>query len=184
MLLEDLASQVGLRTQVSRVRWPVCGVQPWNVCGCQKGPALKMESLNAPSPLPPAKSEYTVGISCKHPAFITSWKAVREKKRKRSEPHHSSSPNPITETAVLQQPIPAFSAKCHHFSYGWKGASFRVRGGGSCQTPGPEPLLSRALQRRHMESHCRVAMRRGEVWLWSEGGCRYLFWGWQHLSLL
>uniref|UniRef100_A0A4W2G0K2 DDRGK domain-containing protein 1 n=1 Tax=Bos indicus x Bos taurus TaxID=30522 RepID=A0A4W2G0K2_BOBOX len=85
VLLEDLASQVGLRTQVSPVGWPVCGVQPWNVCGCQNGPALKMESLNAPSPLPPTKSEYTVGISRhpRHPAFITSWKAVRKKKKKK-----------------------------------------------------------------------------------------------------
>lgn len=58
----------------------------------------KGEESQCSFPLPPTKSEYTVGISChpRHPAFITSWKAVREKKRKRSEPHHSSSPNPIT----------------------------------------------------------------------------------------
>uniref|UniRef100_A0A8C2P1Z7 DDRGK domain-containing protein 1 n=1 Tax=Capra hircus TaxID=9925 RepID=A0A8C2P1Z7_CAPHI len=52
VLLEDLASQVGLRTQVSPARWPVCGLQPWNMCGCQNRPPLKVKSLNAPSPYP------------------------------------------------------------------------------------------------------------------------------------
>lgn len=86
MLLEDLASQVGLRTQVSPARWPFVWSVAMGSVWLSEGPALKMESFNAAPTQVGAESRTQ---HSQNPAFVLVGRTGREEKKKS---HLSSSP--------------------------------------------------------------------------------------------
>lgn len=98
VLLEDLASQVGLRTQVSPSRWPA----PWNMATgsvrLSEGDRLKDGSL-----VPLRKNRLGIFWRPRNLVFL-----LDRGKRKKLKPHHSSSPckrgspNSVTLTTLLQ----------------------------------------------------------------------------------
>ena len=105
--MEDLASQVGLRTQVSPARWPFVWRGAVGSVWLSEGPTLKMEG-NAPSTLPRPRREQRVGLPqhSQNPAFLLDGRIGREEKKKShlsSSPCNQYSQNPVTLTTLANK---------------------------------------------------------------------------------